>query len=227
MSAIAQDFDRLALLDSHGWTHNNHYHSFLLKYLPEKCEQALEIGCGTGAFARCLAERADHVLALDFSPEMIGVAESRSSEHANIEFELSDANSRPLPANSFDCIASIATFHHLGLRKMLQKTKTALKPGGVLLVLDLFEPEHNLMTMGGLFDAGLNIVAMGASCSLRMLHNGCLRPPPAVRAAWAAHGKHDSYLKMNEVREFCSEILPLARVRRHLLWRYSIVWKKV
>ena len=43
------------------------------------------------------------------------------------------------PREKYDCIASIATFHHLPLEVMLQKAKDALKPGGVLLILDLFQ----------------------------------------------------------------------------------------
>ncbi len=57
MSSIEADFDRLALLDDEGWTANNHYHKFLLQHVPRNCENALEIGCGTGAFARLLAKR--------------------------------------------------------------------------------------------------------------------------------------------------------------------------
>ena len=56
MSTFEADFDRLALLDEEGWTANNHYHDSLLKHLPLNCENALEIGCGTGAFARDLAK---------------------------------------------------------------------------------------------------------------------------------------------------------------------------
>jgi hypothetical protein len=51
--------------------------------------------------------------------------------------------------------------------------------------------------------------------------------PKEVRAAWEDHGKTDSYPTMPEVRALCAEILPGARVRQHLLWRYSIVWRKV
>jgi hypothetical protein len=43
MSSIEANFDRLALLDDEGWTANNHYHSLLLTYVPENCENAIEI----------------------------------------------------------------------------------------------------------------------------------------------------------------------------------------
>jgi ubiquinone/menaquinone biosynthesis C-methylase UbiE len=227
MSVVQADFDRLAALDSEGWTQNNHYHNFLLRHVRNGCQNALEIGCGTGAFARRLVERAQHVVALDLSPEMIRVARSRSAECPNIEFHVADAMSWVFPAAHFDCIATIATLHHLPLRGMILKLKPALKPGGVLIVLDLFEPERNLFTAAGLLDTFLNIVAMGVSVSLRLIHNGRLKPPREVRAAWAAHEQHDSYPTMSDVRKLCTDILPGAKVRKHLMWRYSTIWQKL
>ena len=56
---IRDDFDRLALYDRDEWNHNNHYHRFLLKQLPSKCQTILDIGCGTGEFSRLLANRAN------------------------------------------------------------------------------------------------------------------------------------------------------------------------
>lgn len=219
-SLVEKDFDRLALLDSDGWTHNNHYHDFLLNHVPDHCFLALEIGCGTGEFSRCLANRADHVVAVDLSPQMIRVARDRSSHLSNIEFQLSDIMSSELPADHFDCIASIATLHHLPAREALLKIKRALKPSGVLLLLDLFQPRRTVL------DALLNIVAGVSSVSLNLIHNRRLKQPRAVRAAWEEHGQHDSYPTMNDVRMLCEELLPGALVQRHLFWRYSIKWQK-
>ena len=143
MSTIQQDFDRIAkasIASEDGRAHNDHYHNFLLQHLPSNCHNALEIGCGTGGFARALAERFEHVLAFDLSPEMIRLARERSTQFPNLEFELTDICDRSLPDESFDLIASIATLHHLPFEEILSKMKAALKPGGVLLILDLFEP---------------------------------------------------------------------------------------
>jgi SAM-dependent methyltransferase len=124
-----------------------------------------------------------------------------------------------LRPDQFDCIASIATLHHLPLREILLKMKASLKPGGVLLVLDLFEPK-------GVIDAFLNPLAVSVSVTLRLIHHGRLRPRREARAAWAAHEARDIYPTMNEVRALCAETLPGAKIRKHLLWRYSIVWRK-
>jgi ubiquinone/menaquinone biosynthesis C-methylase UbiE len=238
MSTIQTDFDRIALVSDDGATHNDHYHSFLLRHAPSNCDLALEIGCGTGGFARRLAERTQQVLAFDLSPEMIRIARERSAEFPNIEFELADVRNRTLPEECFDCVASIATLHHLPFREMLLKMKATLRPGGVLLVLDLFEPikwhGHPARDLDGstralregLLDTFLNLLAIPVSVTLRLIHQGRLLPSREVRDAWAAHEAHDVYPTMTAVRDLCADILPGAKVRKHLLWRYSIVWQK-
>lgn len=219
MSSIEADFDRLALLDDEGWTANNHYHNSLLKLVPENCENALEIGCGTGAFARQLASRCKRVVALDLSSEMIRVARSRSSQFDNLEFQLADAMTWNFPLSHFDFICSIATLHHLQQRELLLKMKDALKPHGVLVVLDLVESN-------GLAERLLDVIGLGVSGSLRLIHNGRLNPPTEVRKAWEQHGKHDSYSTVSQMRVLADEILPGASVTRRLLWRYSLIYQK-
>ena len=235
MSTIQNEFDRIALATAaspEGELHNQHHHNFLLRHLPSNCHNALEIGCGTGAFARRLAQRSDHVLALDLSPEMIRIARERSAqllhiESSNIEFEVADVLERPLSKESFDCITTIATLHHLPYAEMLLKMKEALKPGGVLLILDLFEPAHiSDSLLAGLSDSLLNLLALPVSAGMRLLHHGRLLPSREVRDAWAAHEVHDSYPTMREVRTLCDDILPGAKIKQHLLWRYSVVWHK-
>lgn len=218
MSTLEADFDRLALFDDEGWTSNNHYHNFLLKHVPQNCENALEIGCGTGAFARRLAKRCEQVVALDLSSEMIRVARSRSSQFPNLEFQQADAIQWDFPESHFDYICSIATLHHLQQRELLVKMKDALKPRGVLVILDLVESNS-------LAERLLDLIGLGVSGSLRLIHNGRLKPPPEVRKAWEQHGKHDSYSSVVEMRALAGEILPGSRVRRHLLWRYSLVYQ--
>jgi SAM-dependent methyltransferase len=217
--SLRQDFDRIALVSTDGATHNDHYHNFLLRQLPSRFENALEIGCGTGMFAKRLAGRAHQVLALDVSPEMIRLARERSSDFTNIDFHLADICGFALPSEGFDCVASIATLHHLPFAETLSRMKLALKPGGVLLVLDLFEPE-------GLGDAISNLLAIPVSTTLRLIHRGRLLPPREVREAWNAHEQHDRYLTIRAVRKVCARVLPGAQIRKHLLWRYSIVWRK-
>jgi ubiquinone/menaquinone biosynthesis C-methylase UbiE len=219
MSSVEADFNRLALLDEEGWTANNHYHGSLLRHVPRNCEQALEIGCGTGAFARELAKRCGRVVALDLSAEMIRVARSRSTQFENLEFQLADAMTWNFPRSHFDFICSIATLHHLEQRELFVKMRDALKPGGVLVVLDLVESD-------GLGERMLDVIALGVSVGLRLIHNGRLKPPAEVRKAWEQHGKHDHYSTITQMRALANEILPGSGVQRRLLWRYTLVYQK-
>ncbi|MBV9928923.1 MAG: class I SAM-dependent methyltransferase [Acidobacteria bacterium] len=216
---FAADFDRIALLAGDDWDHNSHYHEFLARHLPANCRVALDVGCGTGAFSRRLAKTSERVLALDLSPNMVGVARERSAQFPNIEFKVADVLKLELPSERFDCVASIATLHHLPAASVLQKLKRALKPGGVLLILDLFHAE-------GLLDYAAGALSVPFSFGLSLAKRGRLRPPREVRRAWEEHGRHDTYLTLAQVRELCAELLPGAVVKRHLLWRYSVVWKK-
>jgi SAM-dependent methyltransferase len=218
-SAIRADFDRIALLSGDDWGHNSHYHSFLLKQLPAHCAAALEIGCGTGTFSRLLAERSERVLALDLSPQMTRVARERSKGHSNITFQVADATTWSFPREQFDCVASIATLHHLPLEETLVKMRDALRANGTLIALDLFQGE-------GLADVLTYLLATPLSAGLNLLKNGRLRAPRQVREAWAEHGRNDVYLPLSQIRQVCAAVLPGARVKKHLLWRYSIVWKK-
>jgi ubiquinone/menaquinone biosynthesis C-methylase UbiE len=219
MSTIGADFDRLALLDEQGWTANNHYHDSLLKHVPPNCENALEIGCGTGAFARDLAKICKRVVALDLSSQMIRIARARSDHFENLEFQLADAMTWNFPRSHFDFVCSIATLHHVQQLPLLVKMRDALRPGGVLLVLDLVQSESVTERM-------LDAIALGVSVSRRLIHNRRLRPPAEVRKAWEQHGKHDSYATVRQMRALAEEILPGATVRRCLLWRYMLVYRK-
>ncbi len=220
---IQADFDRIALLSSktsaERWNHNNRYHRFLLEQVPTHCRNVLEIGCGGGEFARLLAQRAEHVLALDLSPQMIQQAYKRSEHFANIDYQVADALSWKCPPEQFDYIVSIATLHHLPREEILSKMKAALAPGGTLVVLDLYAARFP-----DLFGA---LATIPADLLMQLLKNRH-RPKESqeARQAWVEHGKHDSYLGLWQVHQSCRAMLPGAKVRRHLFWRYSIFWKK-
>jgi ubiquinone/menaquinone biosynthesis C-methylase UbiE len=218
-SRIASDFDHLAAFDGGRWDHNRHYHPLLLRSLPARRESALEIGCGTGDFARALARHFERVTAIDLSPEMVRRARELSRGVAHVEFTQADVSSCDLPPESFDCIASIATLHHLPLEDTLKKMRGALRPGGVLLVLDLYQPRT-------IADFAWSTAAWPCNLVLRTWHHSRLRDPPDVRRAWSEHARHDVYPTLAEVRSLGERLIPGAVVHRHLFWRYSLVWQK-
>jgi SAM-dependent methyltransferase len=125
----------------------------------------------------------------------------------------------PLPIAGFDCIVTIAMLHHLPLIPALERLSTLLAPGGVLLVLDLYRPRQ-------LRDALWQAVAVPTSIALNLTRCGRIRPSAEHRAAWAEHGRRDLYPTIAEVGRAALLCLPGAQLKRHLLWRYSLVWRK-
>jgi ubiquinone/menaquinone biosynthesis C-methylase UbiE len=219
LESIQSDFDRIALLSDENWNHNAHYHEYLLSRIPRRCRRVLEIGCGTGEFSRLLARRAESVLAIDLSPQMIRLAAARSRLYPNIDFVRGDVMTCQLPDDHFDCVATLTTLHHLPTVPVLEKIRSALKPGGVFVCLDLYQRSD-------LTDLFFDGVAYPTNLFLRLLRTGKPRPPREVREAYAEHGKTDTYLTLPQVEATCARVLPGALVSRHLFWRYSIVWKK-
>lgn len=216
---VRKDFDRLAGLSEEGWDHNVHYHAFLLGRLPESRGAALEVGCGTGAFARALSERAERVTANDLSPRMVEIARDRSEGYSNVEYVVADASSWEFPNEHFDCGASIATVHHLPLEPTLREMRDTLKPGGTLPLLDLYRARSPA-------DYPAGALGFSASLVLRRMKSGGRRESPELRRAWEEHGRSDTYPTLEEVRRVCNAIMPGAEIRRRLLWRYSVIWRK-
>ena len=135
----------------------------------------------------------------------------------NIDFQVGDVMDRCFSPGQFDCIASIATLHHLPLEKILPRLKDALKPGGTLLILDLFKPEG----LAGLLNSAL---AMPVSFALRLLKTRRWRDSREARQAWDAHGQHDLFLTLSQAQRVYGALLPGVRVQGHLMWRYSVIW---
>lgn len=189
----------------------------LLRHLPDPCGEVLEVGCGTGEATRWMASRASRITALDLSPRMIEVARSRSAGFANIAYHVADATAWEYPAARFDAVVSVATLHHLPLEPAIAAFVRTLRPGGVLLLLDLLD-RSNLAYLP------LNAVAFAAAGWDRL--RGRDEQSPELRRAYHEHGAHDRYLRPREARARFARLLPGARVRHHLRWRYSLVWQK-
>jgi 2-polyprenyl-3-methyl-5-hydroxy-6-metoxy-1,4-benzoquinol methylase len=219
-SKIRNDFDKIALHDQEGWGHNNHYHRFLLKQLPMSCGTVLDIGCGTGEFSRLLAKRADQVIAMDLSPTMIEVAKQRSKHYVNIDFQVGDILQSQFPVEQFDAIVSIATLHHLPVESLLPNLKSALKPGGRLIVLDLLEYET-------LQDSLSDVIAVPLNWLYQILKNRNIKPSPEAAEAMREHLRTDKYLTLSQARKIYKNLLRGVKVRKHLFWRYSVVWEKI
>ena len=216
---VRADFDRIAALSARDREALGTYAKSLLRHVPRECARVLEVGCGFGAFARVVAERAGEVTAVDVSQEMLRVAAERSRDHSNLQFILGDFLRLELEPESYDCIVTMTTLHHLPQGEAVAKMKELLRPGGVVVI-------HDMLDQDGAFDWALNVVRLPLNCLARFWRKGRLRERREVRRAWDEHGRHETYLKPKEVLALRDEYLHGALVSLHLLWRYTIVWRK-
>lgn len=203
------------------WSHNSWYHPLLLRQIPEGAERVLDVGCGAGALARRLADVVPHVDAFDRSPEM--VAEARASAPPNLDVQVADALAVELPQNSYDAVVSMAVLHHLPLDQALPRMAGWLRPGGVLAAVALprVEPARTLP---------LEVAASVSHHGLGLAFSA-LRPVTGAELyrhedSHAVMPVADGRLTTREVRAEVGGLLPGARVRRLLYWRYLLVWRK-
>lgn len=101
--------------------------------------RVLEVGCGTGAVARHLAERTEvgEIVGLDPSPVFIEKARELSANAINLTFEVGDARSLPFDNASFDAVVFHTCLCHVpGPDKALAEAHRVLGPGSKLAVFD-------------------------------------------------------------------------------------------
>ncbi|GAA3982991.1 class I SAM-dependent methyltransferase [Actinomadura viridis] len=193
------------------WNHNTHYHDLILRAVPRGCGDALDVGCGDGLLVRRLAARAGHVTGLDPSPEMIAAARLASRDVPNADFVEADLLSHGLPAGSLDFVCSVAAIHHMDFTAALTVMRDAVRPGGGLVVI-------SLAADGSFGDRLRGAAGVPAHHLHRRRHRGRAGDPGAPVA--------DPEMTWGEVRDEALRLLPGARFRRHLLWRYSISWSR-
>jgi SAM-dependent methyltransferase len=191
-----------------GWNHNVHYHPILLAALPDPCEKALDVGCGQGALARVLATRVSSVTGIDSSAEVIERARKLSLGVTNLAYVHGDALSYPLEGQ-YDFVSAVASLHHMDFRAALERMKQLLRPGGVLAVVGLAKPRAPV-------DLALEAIAIPTSYACR------LRRPYTEPGAPVA----DPTMSYGQIRQVAAADLPGASFRRHLLFRYSLIWRR-
>jgi SAM-dependent methyltransferase len=191
------------------WNHNIHYHDFVLRTVPPGSRRALDVGCGTGLLARRLAERCDDVVAIDADKSVVSDARTASLTNARITFIEGDAMTHPFVDGSFDFIAAVAVLHHLPLRPALERFQSLLRVGGVVVVIGLYRPQTPQ-------DYAWAAAALPASWMLRRVHRF-----EDVAAPLREPGE-----TLYDIRRTCDLLLPGSHLRRRLLFRYSLTWRK-
>lgn len=92
----------------------------------------------------------------------------------------------------------------------LARMSALLAPGGVLVVVGLARSRYPA-------DLPRELAAALANVLFRLTRSVWQPAVPIVSASGASYA---------EIREMAERLLPGARFRRHLLWRYSLIWQR-
>jgi len=138
--------------------------------------RALDLGCGNGRHAELLAERADAVVGVDLSRELLREAADRSRERGfdgTASFVHGDAAALPIATDAVGLAVYVATIHHLPSRearvRSLDELARALAPGGIALV-SAWSTAHDRFDRAEGFDTTIDWTLPGGETVPRYYH---------------------------------------------------------
>jgi 2-polyprenyl-3-methyl-5-hydroxy-6-metoxy-1,4-benzoquinol methylase len=191
------------------WNHNIHYHPLILAAVPPGCRTALDVGCGEGTLTRELRAVVPSVTGIDLDARSLEFARQHPDRNG-VEYSRGDFLTHPFEPESFDMIVSVAALHHMDASAALGRMRALLRPGGVLALVGLARdrfPRDLPLALAGV------VVHRWHRCRKGYWQHPApvVWPPPQTYA---------------EVRRTAARLLPEVRFRRHLLWRYSLLWTR-
>ena len=213
MSENAQGKSRVSI-SRRQWNYNIQYHYLVLRSVPIGCQRALDVGCGTGLVTRRLIPYSETVIGIDLDPQALSLAcagrdVASHPEEARVHYVEGDVLTAPFAAASFDFISAVAALHHLPMRPALMRFRDLLRPGGTIAVIGHYR-SHTIIDHA--YDAAVWPVGR-----LLRVARGCYRPTTRRQAPEET---------IAAIRKACCEILPGAVVKRLLLYRYFLIWRK-
>ncbi len=112
----------------------------------------LELGCGTGLYTETLKEKAAHIIATDFSEEMIAAARKKRGGLQNVEFATADALDLSYDDDRFDTVFMANLIHVIGdAKRVVSESRRVLKTGGCIVITSFAIEEmsfFNKLSMG-------------------------------------------------------------------------------
>jgi SAM-dependent methyltransferase len=199
----------------HPWDHNAHYHRWILRQFPRRFDRALDVGSGSGDLARLLASRAKAVQGIDADPAIVARARELTGPNAHVTFTVGDALTE-IPPGPYDVITCVATIHHVPFSDALTCLGQHLAPGGTLVVVGVARAQSP-------GDHLLGLVAIPLNVAMAWIKNrGRKAPRPASMTAVT----RPATMSFPDIVRDARRVLPGARLRRRVFWRYTLVWHR-
>ena len=97
-----------------------------------------DLGCGTGQVSASLAPFVRRVVAVDSSAAMLGAARTRLAGMETVEVRTGELEALPVDDGELDAALLFLVLHYVAEpAAALAEARRALKPGGVLLIVDM------------------------------------------------------------------------------------------
>jgi SAM-dependent methyltransferase len=134
---VAELFDRFTRI----WDGiSGSFEDWVRGQLPERAASAVDLGCGAGRHSGLLADRAEHVLAVDVADRMLAIARTERAR-PNIDYQRRGVLDVTPEDGPFDVVLSVHALHHVGKPDtVLPHVRSLLAPGGLLIVADIVDP---------------------------------------------------------------------------------------
>jgi SAM-dependent methyltransferase len=100
--------------------------------LPEGATDVLEIGAGTGILTRLLAERIEHLTAIEPDDRMRAVL---AAADPRVELLAGQAEEIPADSSSFDVVTAQSAWHWVDEERAIPEVARVLRPGGRLALV--------------------------------------------------------------------------------------------
>ena len=197
---------------AHPWSHNDFYHRWLLRQLPDRLPRTIDVGCGTGNLVLAISQRADIAEGIDVDQAAIATACARAQARPNAVFAVRNLLDMPVDGH-YDAVTAVAVVHHLPLTEALAKMRSLAAPGGRIVIIGCYRAATTTDHLVGLAAVPVNMIM------------GLLKSADAIdaRVAMSAPTANPQHT-LTEIRQTAARVLPSARIRRRLFWRYSLTY---
>ena len=193
------------------WNHNTAYHRWILRTVERQGHRdVLDVGCGEGLLLQRLAPLTSTVTGVEPDAEALERARVRLAGLPTARLVPDRFEQAALDEEGYDLVTFVASLHHMEPGRALSRAARLLRPGGDLLVVGL---------------AANRSPADWAFTALTL---------PAARIGSLAHHEArdigvpvaEPREDLREIRQTAGQLLPGARIRRGLYYRYLLRWTR-
>ena len=105
--------------------------------------EGIDLGCGTGRWARFVAEKVKKLTVVDASEKSLLAAKKNLQFYKNVTLKLCDLTNLPFENNHFDFGYSLGVLHHIPeIKKALSEIRRILKPNAGFLLYMYYSLEN-------------------------------------------------------------------------------------